>query len=85
VRHLAGLGDISGAITKESLLEEILSENRREFFSERGIRFLDLKRNDKLDFLNVVKPNWKSFHLLWPIPLSELALNQSLNPQNNGY
>jgi len=85
VRHLAGLGDISGAITKESLLEEILSENRREFFSERGIRFLDLKRNDKLDILNVVKPNWKSFHLLWPIPLSELALNQSLNPQNNGY
>lgn len=85
VRHLAGLGDISGAITKESLIAEILSESRREFFSERGIRFLNLKRNDKLDILNAVKPNWKSLHVLWPIPLSELALNPSLNPQNNGY
>jgi len=85
VRHLAGLVDVSSTITKDVLLAEILSESRREFFSERGIRFLNLKRNEKLNILSTVKPNWKSFHVLWPIPLSELALNPSLNPQNNGY
>ncbi|MCS3869468.1 hypothetical protein J3D55_002384 [Chryseobacterium ginsenosidimutans] len=85
IRHLAGLADISGSISKEDLLEEILAESRREFFSERGIRFLHLKRSGKLDLLHQSKPNWKNYHSLWPIPLSELALNPSLNPQNNGY
>lgn len=85
VRRLAGLSDVSTSITKEDLLEEIQSESRREFFSERGIRFLSLKQNSKLNVLSRSKPNWKSFHVVWPIPMSELALNQSLNPQNNGY
>lgn len=85
IRNLSGLGNISSTISKENLLEEILLENRREFFSERGIRFLSLKRNGKLDVLHSSKPNWKNFHAVWPIPVSELALNPSLNPQNNGY
>lgn len=85
IRNLSGLGNISGTISKDVVLEEILAENRREFFSERGIRFLSLKRNGKLDILSQSKPNWKTFHSIWPIPVSELALNPSLNPQNNGY
>lgn len=85
IRNLSGLGDFSGTISKDVVIQEILTENRREFFSERGIRFLSLKRNGKLDILSQSKPNWKSFHSIWPIPVSELALNPSLNPQNNGY
>ena len=85
IRNLAGLGNIPGTISKENLLDELLAESRREFFSERGIRFLSLKRGGKIDILNQSKPNWKNFHSLWPVPVSELALNPALNPQNNGY
>ncbi|WP_312078496.1 RagB/SusD family nutrient uptake outer membrane protein [Chryseobacterium sp.] len=85
VKQRAGVNLLTQPMSKESLLNEILSENRKEFFTETGHRFIDLKRNDKLNTLISVKPNWKSFHRVWPIPQKEILLNNNLNPQNEGY
>ncbi|MGN7706896.1 RagB/SusD family nutrient uptake outer membrane protein [Chryseobacterium sp. 22543] len=84
-RLRAGLTPLTSSLTKEVLLNEILLEDRREFFTEMGHRFLDLKRMDHLSDLVTVKPNWKEYHRLWPIPQQELLLNSNLNPQNTGY
>lgn len=84
IRQRAGLAPLSN-LNEPNLLEEILSENKREFFTETGHRFLDLKRMGKLNTLLNVKPNWKDFHNLWPIPQNELLLNSNLKPQNTGY
>ena len=85
IRQRSGISVLTQPITKENLLNEILTENRKEFFAETGHRFIDLKRNDKLSILSVTKPNWKSFHKNWPIPQKEILLNNHLNPQNEGY
>jgi hypothetical protein len=84
-RQRAALNALTGTPTQTILLDEILNENRREFFTEMGHRFLDLKRMNRLNSLVAVKPNWKSYHDRWPIPQQELLLNQNLNPQNAGY
>lgn len=84
VRQKAGNTNL-GLLSNDQILEELLNENRREFFAEKGNRFLTLKRFGKLDHLRAVKPNWQSFHKLWPLPLTDLLLNPNLNPQNAGY
>ncbi|MCY1662596.1 RagB/SusD family nutrient uptake outer membrane protein [Chryseobacterium sp. SL1] len=84
-RQRAALSALSGNITQAALLDEILLENRKEFFTETGHRFLDLKRTNRLNTLISVKPNWKPYHNVWPLPQQELLLNPNLNPQNNGY
>lgn len=85
VRQKAGLGDVPATVTKEILLDAIVNENKKEFFTEKGIRFFTLKRAEKLSGLTLYKPNWKEYHKVWPLPFSELILNIHLNPQNNGY
>lgn len=72
-------------IAKSLLLEEILLENKREYFTEMGHRFVDLKRMGKLNKLITTKSNWKDFHAKWPIPQKEILLNANLKPQNIGY
>ncbi|WP_426477497.1 RagB/SusD family nutrient uptake outer membrane protein [Chryseobacterium sp. CBSDS_008] len=84
-RLRAQLTPLTMPITKDILLQEILLEYKREFFAEMGHRFLDLKRTGKLNTLQTNKPNWKDFHLLWPIPQKEILLNANLKPQNTGY
>ena len=84
-RVRAQIAPITIPIMKQELLEEILLENRREYFVEMGHRFLDLKRADRLNELFPTKPNWKPHHHLWPIPQREILLNPNLKPQNNGY
>lgn len=84
-RQRATLSALTGTVTQSALLNEILLENRKEFFTEMGHRFLDLKRTNLLNALITVKPNWKSYHNLWPLPQQELLLNPNLNPQNAGY
>ncbi|MBD8084649.1 RagB/SusD family nutrient uptake outer membrane protein [Chryseobacterium caseinilyticum] len=84
-RQRATLPALTASITQPALLAEILNENRREFFTEMGHRFFDLKRNDQLSQLTAVKPNWKEYHRLWPVPQKELLLNGKLKPQNQGY
>lgn len=85
VKEKAGVSPAAPTLTKEQLLDEILAENRKEFFTERGIRFTTLKRLGRLTDLVMHKPQWKPHHELWPLPFSELSLNPNLNPQNNGY
>lgn len=84
-RLRAGLSAIQLPISKNDVLNEILLESRKEFFTEMGHRFLEMKRYDILNTLQTVKPNWKTYHALWPIPQKELLLNPNLNPQNEGY
>ncbi|WP_228393956.1 RagB/SusD family nutrient uptake outer membrane protein [Chryseobacterium artocarpi] len=84
-RQRAGLTSLQQPIAKETLLNEILLENRREFFTEMGHRFIDLKRMDRLGTLISIKPNWKNYHTRWPIPQKEILINANLKPQNNGY
>lgn len=84
VRQKAGIPALTSS-SKEELLNNIVEENRKEFFTEHGNRFLTLKRNNGLNKLIPVKPNWRAYHQLWPLPISELVLNPNLNPQNTGY
>nr|WP_315085811.1 RagB/SusD family nutrient uptake outer membrane protein [uncultured Chryseobacterium sp.] len=84
-RQRATLSALVMPISKQSLLDEILLENRKEFFTEMGHRFLDLKRMNRLNDLLPIKTNWKSYHSFWPLPQKELLLNPNLNPQNTGY
>lgn len=84
-RQRAGLLALPSSITKEALLTEITAENRKEFFAEMGNRFMHLKRRGLLKNLVTVKPNFKSYHVVWPVPQKDLMLNQNLNPQNEGY
>lgn len=84
-RQRAGLAAITNPVSKENLLNEIVLEKRKEFFAEMGHRFFDLKRLDRLHTLTAVKPNWKDFHRLWPVPQKELLMNPNLAPQNDGY
>jgi len=85
VRSRAGLPALSNSLTADQLLAEILTEKRKEFFAEGGLRFFDLKRFGKLSDLQSTKPNWMDFRAIWPLPQSELLLNPNLNPQNQGY
>ena len=70
--------------TKESLRDFILAERGREFFSE-GLRREDLIRHGKF-ISNAVErgKNAKDFHVLYPIPLSQIQTNPNLE-QNEGY
>lgn len=85
VKEKAGIDLSPAGSSKEQLVKALIDENRKEFFTERGIRFLSLKRAGRLNDLLPSKPNWKDYHLVWPIPRTELLLNANLNPQNNGY
>lgn len=84
-RQRAGIPLLSSSLSANEVKVQMRQEKRREFFTEHGIRFFDLKRWGLLDELVAVKPNWKSFHSRWPLPQKELLLNPQLNPQNTGY
>ncbi len=83
-RRRAGLSPLT-SLTGEAFNSELLAEKRREFFAESGLRFLDLKRWGRLSDLSAVKPNWKDYKQVWPMPHKELLLNANLSPQNPGY
>ncbi|WP_121967278.1 RagB/SusD family nutrient uptake outer membrane protein [Myroides sp. N17-2] len=85
LRQYRNLPSIQMEQSASSLLKIMLEDSRLEFFCEHGHRFFDLKRNNKLEIIQVTKPNWKSIHTLFPIPEKEILLNPNLLPQNNGY
>ena len=85
IRTKRGLIVLPTTLNKTDFITELLAEYQREFFTEGGHRFLDLKRNNRLQDLELVKPNWETKHALLPIPESELLLNENLKPQNYGY
>lgn len=85
VRHTAGLADTS-AINATEIINAVLQERRLELFTEFGHRFFDLKRTGMLDtVLTPIKTGWNSTDRLFPLPESELLLNDNLLPQNAGY
>ena len=84
IRNRAGLPNTT-AVTQATLLNAILEERNREFFTELGHRWFDLKRTGFASSVLSVKPGWDAKDLLWPLPASELLLNSNLLPQNPGY
>ena len=84
IRERAGLTALTSS-SGEDFINELLAEKRREFFTEFGHRFLDLKRTGYLNELRAVKTNWEDYMQVWPLPQNELLLNPNLNPQNTGY
>lgn len=85
IRQRAGLTPIALNLSKPDFIDQMLNESNREFFTETAHRFFDLKRNNKLPVLQLVKPNWQAKHQLLPIPEKETISNKNLLPQNNGY
>ena len=85
IRNRAGLANTI-ASDQTALLQAIQQERRVELFTEWGHRWLDLKRTGKVDaVLSLVKNDWQSTDVLFPIPQSELEVNANLLPQNPGY
>lgn len=85
IRVKRGLTTLPTTLNKIDFITELLFEYQREFFTEGGHRFLDLKRNNRLNILETIKPNWEAKHALLPIPESEILMNENLKPQNHGY
>lgn len=85
IRNRSGLPAITNISDKELFIKILLEESKKEFFTEFGHRFFDLKRNHQLSLLSSSKPTWKAFNELLPYPESEILLNPNLQPQNNGY
>lgn len=84
LRGRAGLSPLN-IRSRSAAIDAILQERRVEFFCEYGHRFYDLKRKGELHQMILVKPNWKSYFELLPLPENELILNTNLLPQNDGY
>lgn len=84
IRNRAGLENFSGD-SEQALLAAILQERQKEFFSEWGHRWLDLKRLSLAnEVLSPGKEGWQETDVLYPIPQQELDKAPTLN-QNSGY
>ncbi|RNL83766.1 RagB/SusD family nutrient uptake outer membrane protein [Sinomicrobium pectinilyticum] len=88
IRNRANLdliSDINPGIDQEALLEKIMEERRKEFFTEWGHRWLDLKRTGTAsEVLGTGHPLWQDTDIRYPIPEEERIKNPNLG-QNNGY
>lgn len=79
------LKDSSRPVTQSSFLDELFLEREKEFFTEMGHRWFDLKRSERIyQVMPVLFPNWRKTAVLYPIPFSELLRNPALT-QNEGY
>jgi len=80
------LPDLDLAMSKAAAILTVEKERRIELMTEMGHRWTDIQRTKRADeIIGSLKPNtWKSFAVLWPIPLEQLRLNPSLT-QNDGY
>lgn len=80
------LPDLQG-LSYQSFRDALLNERRWEFAAE-GHRWFDLTRFGKLEALVPVAKTGvqpQPFHYLFPVPQTEIDLNQNLLPQNQGY
>lgn len=88
IRKRAGLkliADLSPEINQEDLIDLILEERRKEFFTEWGHRWMDLKRTGRVaNVLNNKPSGWEDTDALFPIPAQERMKNPNLK-QNPGY
>jgi hypothetical protein len=79
IRRRAGLEEV-GSVTTEDVFEE-----RRIEFAFEGHRWFDLLRTGKVrEIMQLHGKPMQDFHLLFPIPSSELSINTNLT-QNEGY
>lgn len=88
IRARAGLRDITFTVP-DQLMQAIQQERRIELFAEWGHRWLDLKRTHHVNAVmesavGTKEGNWASYAQWYPIPQSEIILNQHLF-QNEGY
>ena len=87
LRARANITNLPYTLTDMQVTTAIAQERRVEFFAEWGHRWLDLKRTNKanevLSQLSYKQP-WKSFQLLYPVPLNEITWDNNLS-QNIGY
>lgn len=83
IRGRAGLplvGDIKPDIGQSELVDSIFVERHREFFSEWGHRWFDLKRTGRaVETLGASKPGFTVADEWYPIPESEVLKNPNLN------
>ena len=80
------LPDLQG-LSYQAFKDALLLERRHEFVAE-GQRWFDLVRFGKLqELVPLAKPGVQPepFHNLFPVPQTEIDLNQNLLPQNPGY
>lgn len=90
VRSRAGL-TATAATGKGEMIDAVLLERRREFFTEWGHRWFDLKRLGKIDtVMQVYAPlkgaTWEPYKALYPILQTEIGLNPGMKGQQNaGY
>ncbi len=90
VRTRAGLLNAM-ASSKETALDAVLNERRKEFFTELSSRFFDLKRLNKIDevmndqvLIKGGDASWATYKQNWPISVSETIANPNLK-QTEGY
>lgn len=81
----------STAFTKSDILDAILLERRKEFFTEWGHRWFDLKRVGKIDavmqaYAPVKGAVWSPYKSLYPISQAQIDLSPGMKGQQNaGY
>jgi hypothetical protein len=86
IRERAMLNDLPSNLNQTQLLAAVAQERRIELFGEWGHRWLDLKRTGAADsVLSIVKPSWKSYQQLYPIPLSDIQTDPNLVQNPGGY
>lgn len=86
IRNRAGLGNTTAA-DQTSLLAAVATERHREFFTEWGHRWFDLKRTGMVNqVIAGVKPAWTPTAALYPIPEVQLLNDAAMKGQQNpGY
>ncbi|WP_417369101.1 RagB/SusD family nutrient uptake outer membrane protein [Gelidibacter japonicus] len=72
------------AVLEEELMDEIFVQRRKEFFTEWGHRWLDLKRTKRVQTIFGTTPLWDPTDVFYPIPAQEIIKNPNLT-QNDGY
>lgn len=86
IRQRAGLAPLLNTTSQSQILAAIEQENRVEFFSEWGHRWLDLIRWGRADVVlaPVKGTNWQTTDKLYPIPIDDILRDHNLS-QNPGY
>jgi hypothetical protein len=90
VRSRAGLLPVD-LLTTQQAVNAILTERRKELFTESGHRWFDLKRtgivNQVMETEAKIKGGtWSAYKALYPIPIQDIQRNPSLKGhQNPGY
>jgi hypothetical protein len=85
IRNRAGLSSLSSTLSQLQILSAVEQERKVELFAEWGHRWFDLKRTDRANnVLGILKNNWSSTNILYPIPIEDILSNSNLK-QNAGY